>query len=155
MMVDHEIEHIIENDRTLPRDPQGRIDQVLEVLGQTMDQFKERFREQAEKRVVRSLVLQKFAKAEAIEVGAEEIDGEIETLVGSAGDQQPLFRQYLQSEERRAALMDTLMTRKSLQRLFDLTSTSVEVDPPVPTDGAPVAAAASDPPETEEAAAPA
>ncbi|MSQ26531.1 MAG: trigger factor [Dehalococcoidia bacterium] len=155
MMVDHEIEHIIETDRTLPRDPQGRIDQVLEVLGQTMVEFKERFREQAEKRVVRSLVLQNFARAEAIEVGAEEIDAEIETLVGSAGDQQPLFRQYLQREERRAALMDTLMTRKSLQRLFDLTSTSVEVDPPPPTADEPEAAAANESSEPEAAAAPA
>ncbi len=158
MMVDHEIEHIIENDRTLPRDPQGRIDDALQALGQTMEAFKERFREPAEKRVVRSLVLQKIAEAEGIEVGPEEIDSEIEQLSKSMGDQQALFRQYFLSEERRTGIRDSLMTRKSLQRLFDLTSTTVEVDPPAPGAAAEVevdADTATAPTGAEEATSPA
>ena len=123
MLVEHEVEHLIEGDRSIVRDPQGRIDGYLDALGKTMEEFRAQYQEDAEKRVVRSLVLRQFAEKEALTVTPDEVDAEIENILKDAGDQQPLFRQWFDSPERKESLENSLMGRKTIDRLVDLATT--------------------------------
>ena len=70
--------------------------------------------------MVRSLVLRQFAEKEALTVTQDEVDAEIENILKDAGDQQPLFRQWFDSPERKESLENSLMGRKTIDRLVDL-----------------------------------
>jgi len=120
ILVEHEMEHMMEDDRTLPRDPQGRVDEVLKLLGTTADEFKERYREDAVNRVVRSLVLQKVAETESIEVSDEDIQAEIDRMIETAGEQADAVREWFASEERRESVRSSLQTRKTMDHLIEM-----------------------------------
>ena len=143
ILTDHEIEHLIELDRNLTRDPQGRIDDYLGSIGKSLEEFREQYREEATQRVVRSLVLRQVAEEEKIEVTSEELDTETEELIKGAGEQQAWLKDWFATPERRSSLERTLMSRKTLQRLFDLTTGEAPTpsdDPPEetpPTEGDP------------------
>jgi FKBP-type peptidyl-prolyl cis-trans isomerase (trigger factor) len=66
--------------------------------------------------------LSQFAEAENITVEDSDIDAEIETMAGSAGEQADMLRQLFGSEEARDSLARTLHTRKTLARLVEITS---------------------------------
>jgi trigger factor len=117
VLVDHEMDHLMEDDRTLPRDPQGRVDEVLKLLGTTPAEFRERYREDATNRVVRSLVLQKLVDQESIETSDEEVAAEIEKLLADAGEQAESLREWFDNEEQRDSVRRTLVTRKVLDKL--------------------------------------
>ena len=118
MLVEHEIEHLIQSDRNIHRDPQGRIDEYLQAAGQTEEEFKERYREDATQRVVRSLVLQQVAENEGIEVTEEEIDAEVDRMMeGTSEENREALRGFFNLPERRASIQRTLMGRRTLDRL--------------------------------------
>ena len=126
ILVDHEIEHIIQDDRSVPRDPQGRIDDYLRTIGQSPEEFKESYREEATRRVVRSLVLGKVAELEQIEIGLEEINAEIDRLVQDSGEQQAALRRLFDTPQTRDSLAQVLFRRQTIQRLIDLTTSKTE-----------------------------
>jgi FKBP-type peptidyl-prolyl cis-trans isomerase (trigger factor) len=66
--------------------------------------------------------LSEFAGAENITVEDADIDAEIETMAGSAGDQSDMLRQLFGSDGARDSLARTLHTRKTLARLVEITS---------------------------------
>lgn len=119
LLVDHEMDHIMEDDRTLPRDPQGRVDEVLKLLGTTVEEFRERYRDEATKRVVRSLVLQQLREQEPLEVAAEEVQAEIDKVLAEAGDQEAELREWFDSDERRESVRSSLVTRKLMDTLIE------------------------------------
>jgi trigger factor len=114
------------------------VEAYLELIKKTPGEIKEDLTPTATERVRRSLVLSKFSDEEEIEVEPEEVDAEIEKLVGSAGDHAERMRELFSQAEARASIESSLVTRKTVDRLAEL------VDP----DG--VAPAAD---ETEEDAA--
>lgn len=118
MLVEHEIEHLIQSDRNIYRDPQGRIDEYLQAVGQTEEEFKERYREEATQRVVRSLVLQQVAENEGIDVDEGEVEAEIDRMMeGTSAENQEALRGFFKLPERRASIRRTLMGRRTLDRL--------------------------------------
>lgn len=121
-LVEHEIDHLIQNDRSLPRDQQGRMDNYLQSIGKSPEEFREGYREEATRRVVRSLVMGKIAELEQIEVMPQEIDEEIENLVQDSGEQKEALRRLFTTAETRASLDRTLFRRKTMQRLVELTT---------------------------------
>jgi trigger factor len=109
LLIDHEMDHMMEDDRTLPRDPQGRVDEVLKLLGTTALEFRERYREEATNRVVRSLVLQKLTESEAVDVSDDDVNAEIQKALAEAGEQTEALRQWFESEERRESVRSNLV----------------------------------------------
>jgi trigger factor len=149
VMVDHEIEHILEDEANLdPRDPRSQ-ELYLARLGKSEEEVKDSVRPDAEKRMRRSLVLSKFAEVENIAVEDSDVDAEIESIASSAGDQADLIRQYLGSAESRESIKRSLLTRKTLARLVELTSGEKAAEPAVAVADEETAAA------SEEAPAPA
>lgn len=73
-MIDAQVDNLI-NDFAQRLSYQGmNMDMYLQYTGQTVDSMKEAYREQAEKQVSASLVIEAISKAEGIEVSPEEVE---------------------------------------------------------------------------------
>jgi trigger factor len=121
-MLEHEIDHLLEDQANLdPRDPRAQL-LYLQRMNKSEEEVRESAREEALLRLKRSLVLSQFAEAENITVEDSDIDAEIETMAGSAGEQADMLRQLFGSDEARDSLARTLHTRKTLARLVEITS---------------------------------
>jgi trigger factor len=121
-MLEHEIDHLLEDQANLdPRDPRAQLI-YLQRLNKSEEEVRDSVREEALLRLKRSLVLSEFAGAENITVEDADIDAEIETMAGSAGDQSDMLRQLFGSDGARDSLARTLHTRKTLARLVEITS---------------------------------
>ncbi|MBR1384496.1 MAG: trigger factor [Ruminococcus sp.] len=69
------------NELAMRLQPQGiTLDLYLQYTGQTVDQLRKTYREQAEKQVKLRLALEQIVKNEGIEATAEEIESEINTI---------------------------------------------------------------------------
>ena len=121
-MVEHEIDHILEDQANLdPRDPTAQLI-YLQRLNKSEEEVRDSVREQATQRMRRSLVLSRFAEAENITVEDADIDSEVETIVSSSGEQAEMIRQLFSNENARDSLARSLHTRKTLARLVEIAS---------------------------------
>ncbi len=118
VLLEHEIEHLIEDDRSIPHDSRGKIDDYLRASGLSEEEFRTRYREEATNRVVRSLVLNKVTEAEQITVTPEEIDAEIERMLEASGEQQEALRGYFNTEQSRESIGRMLIRKKTLDHLI-------------------------------------
>ena len=76
------------------------LDTYLTYGGKTEEEFQEELRPVAEDRLKRMLVVRKLAQEEGLEVGPEEVQEEIETMMSGA------------SEENRGAMRRALQCRR-------------------------------------------
>lgn len=121
VMVDHEIEHLLEEQANLdPRDPRA-VDLYIARMGKSEEEVKESVRPDAELRLKRSLVLSKFAEIEGIVVEEEDIQAEIETMAASAGEQADTIRLIFNGEQGKENIKRSLLTRKTFGRLVEIT----------------------------------
>ena len=80
VMYDNRANEMI-NELAMRLQPQGiTLDLYLQYTGQTVDQLRKTYREQAEKQVKLRLALEQIVKNEGIEATAEEIESEINTI---------------------------------------------------------------------------
>lgn len=129
-MVEHEIEHILEDQANLdPRDPRAQLI-YLQRMNMTEQEVKDSVRPEAEQRIRRSLVLSNFAEAENIEVDASDIEAEIESMASESGEQGDMIRQLFSTDEAKESLSRTLHTRKTLARLVEVASQAEEKKAP-------------------------
>jgi trigger factor len=130
VMVDHEIDHILQDQANLdPRDRRAQL-LYLERLNKSEEEVRDSVREEAEQRMRRSLVLSQFAEAENIEVDINDIEQEIETMASSSGEQADMIRQLFSSDTAKESLSRTLLTRKTLARLVEIASQPAEAKAP-------------------------
>ncbi len=121
VMVDSEIAHLLEEQSGLdPRDPRAQ-ELYLARAGKDEAEVKEMVRPDAELRLRRSLVLSHFAEAEDIAVEENDIDAEVETMVGTAGEQAETIRLIFGGEQGRDNLRRSLLTRKTFARMVEIT----------------------------------
>ncbi len=97
------------------------MDEYLRMSGKTADAFKEEMRPDVTDRVRNSLVLEAFAKAEGVEVTDEDIDAEIDRMVGDS-EQAAQMRELYQSDYFKNMLSSQLENRKSTERLIEFVS---------------------------------
>jgi trigger factor len=114
MMVEHEIDHLV---REAMGNNQQQYQMYLQQLGRSEADFRETWREAADMRLRRSLVLSELAEAEGLDVSAEEIEEELDTLVAPMGDDAARFRQMFATEEGVSTIRRNLLSRKTLDRL--------------------------------------
>lgn len=120
VMVDHEVEHILEEQANLdPRDPRA-VDLYIQRMGKSEQEVKDSVRPEAQLRLKRSLVLSKFAEAEGIKVEDADVEAEIETMAASAGEQAELIRTIFRGEQGRQNIERQLLTRKTFGRLVEI-----------------------------------
>lgn len=131
VMVDRETEAIISEQANRFRGGQKGLDEYLANVGKTNDQLKEEMRPEARRRVVRALVLDKIAEAEAINVSDEEVQAEVEALAKQAADRADQVRRAFESHQSRHSLEHAMLNRKTISRLVEMASAEQPTPAPV------------------------
>ncbi len=110
-MVEKEIDDELTQFRSRLAQQRVTLEQYLETERQTMEELREEIRPNAERRVRNTMVLQQVAKAENLEVTADDVSAEIERLI--VGMQDPdRMRDIYNSDHFRGLLENELFDRK-------------------------------------------
>ena len=128
----------VETNRILNQRFQGgnqELERYLSSISKTEEELREELRPLASKRVTRSLVLSKVTEEEKIEVDDSEIDTEIENMTKSAAEKKDELEKILNTPQARESIEQTLVTRKTIQRLVEITKDSEEISTTQKEDG--------------------
>lgn len=141
MIVDRAEDMLGDLDRQL-RQQGMNLETYLNVTGTERSALIERYKPDAEKSVVRTLVLTEILNAEELSVSDAEIDARIDQMLEQFGDQKDVFRQFMDTPEQRQSIGSSLLYEAGMAHL-------AKIGKGEPLDK--VTEAATD--ETEEAAA--
>ena len=97
------------------------MDQYMQFSGLTVDKLKEQVRPEAEKNIKTSLVLEKIAKEENIEITEEEIDAEISRMAAQYGMEADKLKEYMGEAEKTSMKRDL-----AIMKAVDLIMANVE-----------------------------
>ncbi len=127
VLVEMEVARLFrESSQRLQMAGQG-LEEYLNRINKTEVELREELRPLATKRVKVSLVLDKFAEAEKIVVGAAEIDAEVaDMLKSAAGDKQDELREFMNTPQARQSIEQSLITRKTIERLMVIAKGATE-----------------------------
>ena len=116
ILVEQEVDRLL--NQHLQRGNQG-LGEYLRNINKTADELREELRPLATKRVIRSLVLDKIAQEEKIEVSDSEVDAEIENMIKN-NDNKDELQKFLSTPQSRGSIEHLLITRKTIQRLVEI-----------------------------------
>ena len=126
VLVDIEVERSLERSLRYIQNSGQNIEAYLKSINKTIDQLREELKPSSAKRVAESLVVGKIAEQEQIKVDHAEIDAEIEDMVkNSSGDKDEL-RKVLETQRNHESIEDTLVARKTIQRLAEIAQSQKE-----------------------------
>ena len=106
------------------------LEDYLGSINKTEEELREELRPLATKRVTRSLVLGNIAEEEKIEVDNSEIDAEIENMTKDTTEKKDELVKFLNTPQVRESIGQTLLTRKTIQRLTEIANSSKETKKP-------------------------
>jgi trigger factor len=115
--------------------------EYLKSVNKTGEQVREDLRPMAVKRVTRSLILDKVAEAEKIEVSDSEIDAEALKMAETAGEHKEEYLKSFANPSARDYIKEVLTTRKAIAKLEEIAKTE--------NTAVPAAEAAVEPPKEE------
>ena len=120
-----------ERERAL-RNQRMDMDTYLSYIGQTDEEWREQLRPRAEERLNTYLVLRKLAEEEGIEISTEDIQGEIDSVLETAGDSRESMERTFSSDSARESIRSSLVNREVLRRLVEIVEgdTSDAAEPP-------------------------
>lgn len=95
VMVQHEVDHQIQQFSQQLQMQQIPFDAYLEFTGTTMDELREQFKETAEQNVRTTLVLEAITETEQIEATQEEVEAELQNVAESSGLELDRVRELL------------------------------------------------------------
>jgi trigger factor len=98
----------------------GGLEEYLRQVNKTGEELREELRPLATKRVTRSLVLEKIAEEEKIEVSDAEIHAELEKLAQSVTSNKDEVKKFLDSPQAHSSVEQLLTRRKTIQRLVEI-----------------------------------
>jgi trigger factor len=102
----------------------------LSYVGQTEEELREQMKPQAEERLNTMLMLRKLADIEEIEVGDEDVEEEITNLIASTGgNSDASMMQALNTENARDSIRSSLMNRKIMARLVEISQGEESASP--------------------------
>ena len=117
------------------------MEDYLSTIGKSVEQIQEDLRPSATDRITRTLILGALREKEGIEVTDEEVNEEIESMLGESDTATDAMRQMLEGS--RNSISTMLLNRKTLERLTAITRGEA-------TEPAPAAATAADETPAEE-----
>ncbi|MFC1925852.1 trigger factor [Chloroflexota bacterium] len=101
---------------------QGGLEAYLKNMNKSEEEMREEIRPEANMQVVQSLVLGKVAAEENVEVGAAEIDIEIENMLKTAGGGMEEMQKMLETPRGRQWVEERLVVQKTVQCLAQIAS---------------------------------
>lgn len=117
MLVEHEIDHMLLDQREALKRQQVDMDQYLQTVGKTPEAYRDELRENAFARLTRSHALRRIAELEGLQISSEDIDKELDSIAESAGSQSDSVRRTFGSSEGRQSLSGVLLSRQVYDRL--------------------------------------
>ena len=103
------------------------LEEYLKSINKTEEQLHEELHPIATQRVTRSLVLGQVVEDEKIEVSQAEIDADAKRLVdGTTENNKDKMEKFLATPEARESMEQSLLTRKTIERLVDIARGSGE-----------------------------
>ncbi|MBI3953281.1 MAG: trigger factor [Chloroflexi bacterium] len=129
LMVEWELDNILREQARRLAERRISVDEYLAQEKKTAAQLREELRPQATRNLRQSLVLGKVAEAEGVQVTAEEVEAEVDTVVKALGDQGQRARQALAQPEARYGIELHLLAQKSLARLEEIARSGTEAPP--------------------------
>jgi len=119
VLVETEIERLMEQQANWLQQSGLGLEEYLSRMKKTEEELREETRPVAAKRVTRSLVLNKVAEAEKIEVTDEEITADLEKLV-QGSENKTEMKERIGSPQVRGSMEQMLVTQKTIQRLAEI-----------------------------------
>lgn len=121
ILIEMEIDRLISQRLQRWQAAGGSLEEYLRSINKTEEEIREELRPQATRRTVWSLVLGEVAKVEKIEVSDSEIDTEIESMTQDTDEaKKDELKGFLNTPQSRESIEQTLMTRKTIQRLVEI-----------------------------------
>ncbi|MDP7532171.1 MAG: trigger factor [SAR202 cluster bacterium] len=127
VMVEHEIDHIEENQMSFLQQLNIRRDDYLQSIGKTAEEQREESRGEAEKRIRRTFALNKLSEAEDIEIEDSEIDDKIAEMVEAEGPDAHEGHDH-SSEDHRDSVSRMLKYEKAVARLVEIAKGESEAE---------------------------
>ena len=126
VLVRREVDRLIDRESNHASHSEEGLRNWLSAIGQTEDEVRETFGEQADLNVRRALVLGKLVDEEKIAPTDEQMDAEIDSLVigmaGSTPENQTAIRNLFDTPDGRVSISNQLQTRFAVERLEAITS---------------------------------
>ena len=120
LLVDHEVAHLLEDEREALKRQQVGMEQYLQNVGKSAEEHQEELRSVALSRLTRSYALRKVAELENLQVSPEDVEQEINALVESVGNQGDAMRRNFDTPEGKRSLSEVLLNRRTLERLTEI-----------------------------------
>ena len=120
ILVDREIDQLLEEHSQRWQMAGKGLEEYLSRINKTEEELREELHPLATKRVARSLVLGKVAGEEKIEVSDSEVSAEIENMTKDATENKDELEKLLASPQARQSIKQSLITRKTIQRLVEI-----------------------------------
>jgi trigger factor len=120
VLVEMEINQLVDERKRYWQGGTQSLDEYLRSINKTEEELREELHPLAVKRVNWSLVLEKVAEEEKIEVSDSEIKAEIENLTKGAGEGKDELEKLLQAPQSQESIKQRLIVRKTIQRLVEI-----------------------------------
>lgn len=130
VLVEQELDRLIDETSNHQAHTREDLDKWLASIGQTEEEVRESLREQADLQVQRGIVLGDVARAEGIEVTAEEVEAELDKLVDGMQmqmggvepdeEQRAQLRSLFDTEQTRSSSENKLRLSRTLERLVEI-----------------------------------
>ena len=119
VMIDKQVDSDIEDLRNRLTQEQQTLEGYLRIQGQSEEELREELRPEATRRLRNSLVLREIATREGVSVSAQDIDAEIERMIGTAENRDQL-RQIYSGNYIRNLLENELFERKLMDHIIGI-----------------------------------
>ena len=116
-MIKSEVEELVERTERRIKQQKMTMQDYLEALGKTDEQYREELKPTAEIRLKRGLALSELVKRENLSVSDEEVEQQIDRMAAVYGPQSKEARQALAQPQNRDGIKIDLMTQAGMKRL--------------------------------------
>ncbi len=121
LLLEREIQSMQDERERMLQNQRLDLDTYLSYVGKTAEEFQEELRPIAEDRLNRMLVVRKLAQEEELDVTPEEIQGEIESILSGATEENVgAMRRALNSEGTMSSIRSSLLNQKVMARLVEI-----------------------------------
>jgi trigger factor len=117
-MVKAEVDELIERTEQRVKQQKMTLQDYLEALGKTEEQYREELKPTAEIRLKRGLALNELIKQEYLSISDEEVEQQIERLAAVYGPQAKEARKALSQPRNREGVKIDLLTQAGMKRLM-------------------------------------
>ncbi|MFC1995696.1 trigger factor [Chloroflexota bacterium] len=120
VLADMEIEHLVNEESRRFQMGGTDLEGYLKSINKTEEKLREELHPLAIKRVSQTLILDKIAEEEKIEVSDSEISAEVENLVQSTTENKDKLQEAFNSPQAQNSIKQLLIRRKTIQRLAEI-----------------------------------